>query len=259
MPVYLRDQKHAQLAWKTVKSFYATTPVGTELLVVDDGSPDRYLWERLSYDANADYRASWHSQPENKGFSSAVNVGLRVARNTGRNALLINSDIEFIQRGYIERMEARTEQVIGCLLLYGNGLIQHAGIYFSVLRRQFDHIFRLAPNDLPQARIERACPVTAALQFIRHDSLKNVGIYDENFRLGYEDVSYCHEVFDSGGACVYDPEIIAIHHESMTRGDKPSKKHKEWQEQSLAYLYEKHAGLDFSNSIPTLIPDLDGD
>lgn len=257
MPVYLRNKKDAHLAWTAVKTFSETVPEGTELLLVDDGSPDQYLWQCLSQDANADYGVSWHSQLENKGFSSAVNVGLRKARDSGRNALLINSDIEFIQRGYIERMEARTEDVIGALLLYRNHLIQHAGIYFSPIRRQFDHIYRLAPADLPEAHRERVCPVTGALQFIRHSTLVKVGIYDENFRLGYEDVSYCHDVFESGGTCVYDPEIIAIHHESMTRGMDTSKKHEEWQAASLMYLYEKHKGLNFSKYVPTLHPELD--
>ena len=77
---------------------------------------------------------------------------------------------------------------MGPLLLYTNGLVQHAGVYFSVITRRFDHRYRLAPRALAQVQKGITCPVTGALQYIRYETIKKIGIYDENFKMGYEDI-----------------------------------------------------------------------
>jgi GT2 family glycosyltransferase len=194
-------------------------------------------------------------KPDNEGFSKTVNVGLRTAIEHGDDAVLINADIEFFEPGWLEAMQAREEAVVGALLMYPNGLIQHAGIFFSLIYRSFNHIHQYAPHTLTLAQEPRICPVTAALQFIRHDTLRSVGLYDEGFRLGWEDVDYCHRVFQAGLKCVYEPKARAVHHEGLFRQQNPSKKIQDWQMESWTYLHEKHSGHSFADYIPTLIGD----
>ena len=55
--------------------------------------------------------------------------------------------------------------------------------------------------------------------------LERVGPYDPEFRMGYEDVDYCLRVFQAGFACVYEPAISAIHHESLFRSRPDEKLH----------------------------------
>jgi GT2 family glycosyltransferase len=256
IPLYLREEREAQIAHKTIETFLKTAPE-SELMIVDDCSPNEDLAFQLQQ--NFHLGVNWHYNEENSGFSHTVNYGLRICRDKGWNALLINSDIEFIQTGYIERMEARSEWVVGAQLLYPNGFIQHAGIFYSVIRREFDHIYRMAPMGLNAAQIERRCPVTGALQFIRHECLMEVGVYDEDFRMGYEDVDYCQRVFIAGQECVYDPEIVAIHHEGLIRMNTDNQRLIQWQADSWHYLHKKWAGHDFSSYVPTLISELDAD
>lgn len=250
MPTFLRSKEDLILTENAIRSLRDTCDA--DLLVVDDYSPDLQLAVRVE-EICEEVGAEFDRRPQNDGFSRTVNVGLRRARKTDRHALLVNADIEFIGNGWFDHMRQNPAAVVGALLLYPNLLIQHAGVYFSVIVREFDHIYRGAPMTLAQAHEPRICPVTGALQLIKHETLKKIGIYDENFRMGYEDVDYCHQVFKSGMQCAYEPQAQAIHHESMFRKRDPSKQLVEWQQQSWEYLHQKHAGHNFADYVPTLM------
>ena len=254
IPAYLRSEKDLRLLGKALSSLRETAKCA--VTVVDDGSPGDYPQMLLKLCDG--YEADCILKEENSGFSCTVNVGLRKALVENQNAVLINADIEFFRDGWLKIMESRKESVVGALLLYPNGFIQHAGIFYSVIRREFDHIYRMAPGGLPAAHQERVCPVTGALQFIRLECLQTVGLYDETFRMGYEDVDYAHRVFQSGRKCVYDPRVVAVHHESMFRSQDDGKG-EQWFTESLLYLHKKWAGYDFSAHVPTLIAELDDD
>src|SRR5690242_20105836 len=133
IPAYLASAQHLDLIVRCLVSLWRTAP-GTEVVVVDDGSPDRALVAQLEV-ATKELGYELVLKPENSGFSKTVNVGLRRALETGRDAVLVNADIEFFDAGWLERMQARTDAqgrpagVVGARLLYPNGLIQHAGIF----------------------------------------------------------------------------------------------------------------------------------
>ena len=59
-------------------------------------------------------------------------------------------------------------------------------MFFSLLGREFRYRYRMGPGDLPEALVPCRCPVSGALQLIRHETLAAVGLYDEGFwhRLG---------------------------------------------------------------------------
>lgn len=251
IPTYLRAPADLEVTLETIESVRKTEP-DVAIMVIDDFSPARALAEALGTHAE---RLSFHFMPkeENEGFSRTVNCGLRQARDSGRDAVLMNADIECMTPGWLSIMRAqrdtqdRPASVVGALLLYPIGLIQHAGIFFSFLTRSFDHRFRFGPYTLPEAQQACLCPVTGAFQFIRHECLENVGIYDEQFKMGYEDVSYCLDVFDSGRECIYTPRVMAVHHESLFRGrGRADDKLDEWQNDGFRILMEKHRTTNMS-------------
>ena len=127
--------------------------------------------------------------------------------------------------------QGRPAAVVGARLLYPNGCIQHAGVFFSARTRAFWHRCQYGPADLPEALVPVLCPVTGALQLIRHETLATVGLYDEEYRMAYEDVDYCLRVFESGLQCIYEPSVCAVHHESVFRG-RSTPKLERWQQES---------------------------
>lgn len=260
VPTYIRSARELDVTMTTLTSLTETAP-DADILVVDDGSPAQDLVSDLQTFCRE--RSEWtglefEAKQENTGFSSTVNVGLRKALAEGRDAVLVNADVEFEGAGWLEAMLARTDSnaapaaVVGALLLYPNGLIQHGGIYVSFLDRGFDHRFRFAPRELVEAHVPHNCPVTGALQLIRHATLETVGLYDDvNFRLGFEDVDYCLRTYEAGLECWYEPGAIAIHHESLFRGQR-SDKIDEMHKVSTQALHNKHAATDLSRWIPAL-------
>lgn len=134
---------------------------------------------------------------------------------------------------------------------YEHYVSQNIVLHNSFYERAFDHKFRYGPAGLPEAHEPRVCPVTGALQYIRHSTLERVGLYDTTFRMGFEDVDYCLRVFEEGLECIYQPTVRAIHHESLFRGQK-SDKLDEWHQTSLSALYEKHATTSLGRYVPQI-------
>jgi GT2 family glycosyltransferase len=247
VPTYLRTEADLDVVLRCLVSLRQTAPQA-DVLVVDDYSPEAHLVDLLQIAAD-ELGVELHRRRVNGGFSRAVNAGLRRALDEGRDAVLVNADIEFHRSQWLEPMLARTDTtgrpaaVVGARLLYPNGLLQHAGVYFSTLSRAWGHRFTFGPADLAEALVPTACPVTGALQLIRHECLASVGIYDEIFRMGWEDVDYCLRVFASGRECVYEPAACAIHAESMFRS-RAGEGQDGWELQSLRALHMKYPATE---------------
>lgn len=261
IPNYATVPGDLELLEECLKSLRESVGDRIDILVVDDASPDQALGIAATKLASR-FDGEGIIRLENGGFSKSVNMGLRRALDEGRDAILINADIEIMHRDkpfWLDRMLDQQglisdgpASVVGGLLAFPEGgLIQHAGIYFSLLTRQFDHLYKYAPMNLPAALKPRTCPVTAALQFIRHDCLEEVGLYDESFPLGYEDVDYCIRVFLAKRECVYQPKVRAWHYESIFRGRRDERLRKR-QEQSFWRLMEKYQGQSFAGLVPFL-------
>lgn len=236
IPAYTRDTKGGDLLAACLDSLRGTADC--DVLVVDDGSPwkggTRYVCDMHEIECIV---------KENGGFSSAVNVGLQRCLDGGRDAVLVNSDIEFTEEGWLEALEGTDADVVGALLAYPFGRVQSAGTYFSPLNRGWFHRFHWSPLDVEEVHREAECPCTAALQLIRCDTIRQVGLYDEQFPLAFEDVDHALRVFDAGGRCAYQPAAKAVHHESATRGDgtMSEKELESWQ-----LLYAKYNDRDLS-------------
>ncbi|MGH2901261.1 MAG: glycosyltransferase [Solirubrobacteraceae bacterium] len=253
VPIYLRTPADLDVLLRCLVSLRETAPQA-DVLVVDDRSPAGELVELVDL-VCGELAIELHRRPVNGGFSRAVNVGLRRALEDGRDALLVNADIEFHEPGWLEPMLARTDTsgalaaVVGARLLYPNGLLQHAGVYYSTLHRFWSHRFAFGPADLAEALAPCRCPVTGALQLIRHECLTAVGLYDESFRMGWEDVDYCLRVFASGRECIYEPAACATHAESLFRS-RTGDGQDGWENESWKTLGAKYAGTDLSAFMP---------
>jgi GT2 family glycosyltransferase len=257
VPVYLRTPSDLDVLARCLVSLWATARDAADVLIVDDGSPELALVEQLAAIA-AELGQELHVKPENEGFSRTVNVGLQRALEQGRDAVLVNADIEFVEPHWLEHLLARTDAdgrpaaVVGARLLYPNGCLQHAGVFFSLRARSWWHRYQYGPADLPEALEPTVCPVTAALQLIRHETLVAVGLYDEEFRMAYEDVDYCLRVFAAGLHCVYEPAAVAVHGEQVFRG-RANPRIERWQAEGAARLVDKWRHADFSAFVPEVL------
>lgn len=258
IPTFVSNVADVGLLIDCVESLRRTVGDAIDVLIVDDYSPEPLLFDSIVLDYKSSLEFEVFRKQENTGFSDTVNVGLRHAREEGRDALLVNADIEFTSKGWLDAMLAQENlhspglaAVVGALLLYPTGLVQHAGIYLSLLTRTFDHLYKFGPPELAQVRRPASVPVTGALQLIRHETLMSVGLYDDDFKMGFEDVDYGLRVMLSGRESVYCPGAVAVHHESAFRG-RPSEKLAAWQKESFDLLGRKYADVNLATLVPFL-------
>jgi ADP-heptose:LPS heptosyltransferase/GT2 family glycosyltransferase len=159
-------------------------------------------------------------------FSRICNLG--AANAAGEFLLFLNDDIETIDPGWLDAMIAQAERpevgLVGARLLYPDGKIQHAGIFWAGSGGR--HAFRFAAQDdagyFGLAVTARNCiAVTGACILTRRGWFYEIGGFDEEHAIINNDVDLCLRSWEHGGAVVYEPAVTLIHHESVSRVGLP--------------------------------------
>lgn len=222
---------------KCLDSLYGTLATfkdSFEVIIVDDGS-SRELQKQLK-EALSPYPVSLITKRENEGFSRTVNIGGAAGR--GDYLCLVNNDIVFFQRNWLDLMLKEVKKpgvgVVGARLLYPDGRIQHGGIYYLPKSRSFDHEYRYKPGNYPPALKSReVLGVTGALMLIDRLLWKKLGGMDEQYFIALEDVDFSLRTWAEGRKVVYAGEVVAFHHEGLTRGNNFSNKNPFWLEKEM--------------------------
>ncbi|MBA2515827.1 MAG: glycosyltransferase [Solirubrobacterales bacterium] len=157
------------------------------------------------------------------GFAANVNRGLRAVR-PGEDVMLLNSDV-IAHHGWLERLQygAYREPTVGLVgpkLLYPDGTIQSAGTLRNPSAPEwFDHAHRFKAGDHPEANVPRhVLAMTGAALYVKGSALERLGLLDEAYGMGYEDVDYCLRAWEAGQGVLYYPSASLTHLESRTRG-----------------------------------------
>jgi len=218
VPLYGRiDFIEMQLA------LFATLGLGTDvelIYVLDDPPKSReaqFLAESLYSRFKIPFKLSCLSR--NVGFSPANNIGLGLA--TGQFVCFLNSDVLPTTGDWLDRLAARLEEdttlgVVGPLLLFEDGTVQHQGIYFKKLTQYsgwwFPHHTR--KGFLPPAGGEliREAVITGAAMLLRREDAVAFGGFDEAFAIGdFEDSDLCFKLRQRGLGAAVDCGV-RLHH-----------------------------------------------
>jgi GT2 family glycosyltransferase len=124
--------------------------------------------------------------------------------------------------------------------LYPNGTVQHAGLVVGP-KGLAAHAHRGMPSTDYGfigriALAHEVTAVTAACMLVRASVFHEVGGFDEvGFKIAFNDVDLCLRIRAAGHRIVYCAEMIAIHHESLSRGsdDRPENELRFFQEQQF--------------------------
>ena len=197
--------------------------------------------------------------PGEFNYSQIINFGAEHAK--GDYLLLLNNDTEVISSDFIEEMMGYLQRsdsgVVGAKLFFADHLVQHAGILVGV-RGALAH----ANQDFSVKRegyLARAVrpgnfsAVTGACQMVRRDVFEQVGGYNEEFAVGFNDADFCLRVWEAGYRTIFTPYAELYHYEFSSRGREEADKGKlkRWKrEQSLfmqrwpEYFVGKDPGLN---------------
>jgi ADP-heptose:LPS heptosyltransferase/GT2 family glycosyltransferase len=161
-------------------------------------------------------------------FSRICNLGAAAAR--GELLLFLNDDIEVIEPDWLGALIQHAERpevgVVGARLLYPDGTVQHAGMFWAAGASGGRHAFRHAAGSDPGYFGLAVTPrnvmcVTGACLMMRRGWFEAVGRFDESHTIVNNDVDICLRSWSNGGLVVYEPAALLIHHERATRDNLP--------------------------------------
>jgi GT2 family glycosyltransferase len=157
----------------------------------------------------------------NGGYARACNAGARFAR--GAILVMLNSDVVPSMHGWLQPLarpllEQGKLGAIGPKLIFEDGSLQHAGLYFARDRRGVwlnHHFHKGMPGHYAPAQAARSVPaVTGACLVTRRDIFEQVGSYTEDYVIGdYEDSDLCLKIRRMGLEIAYEPASCLYHFE----------------------------------------------
>jgi GT2 family glycosyltransferase len=189
-------------------------PPGTEIIVVDDGSPDGSASAAAAEFPHVRSLCS----PRRRGFCAAANAGIGAAR--APVVELLNDDTE-VEPGWAEGALAHFAEpavaAVAPLVLRWGGDIDSAGDrYFrGGVAGKRGHGEPLGPAYLRPCRVFGASGSSA---FYRRDLLLRVGSFPERFGAYFEDVDLSFRLHRTGGEIVFEPASRVRHRVSASHG-----------------------------------------
>jgi GT2 family glycosyltransferase len=161
---------------------------------------------------------------KNLGVARARNEG--ISRSSGEYVLLLDDDTEcandFVSQ-ILDYMEPRPEiGIMGPRLYSPNGETQPTARPFPTVRAILGRgLPRITPDTFrteylrkyisPSSPVEVGW-VLGACQFIRKEAIKDLGLLDNRYFFGYEDVDYCRRASQANWRVVYHPGVSILHH-----------------------------------------------
>lgn len=196
--------------------FKHTDTMNTEIIIVDNGS-NKITADYLSQLAKQGF-IKIITNASNLGFAKACNQGALAA--DGEYLVFLNNDT-VVTQDWLNMLVQTIKKdprigAIGPKLLYPDDTIQHAGIVFTN-QKTVMHIYNGFRKEHPAVNKPRNYQaLSAACLLIKKKVFVKLGMFDERFKNGFEDVDLCLKIKKLGLTCHYCPQSQVYHYESKT-------------------------------------------
>lgn len=225
--------------------FKYTDPNLFEIIIVENNSETKEIftyYEELNKIKNI--RVVYWKSIFN--YSAINNFGATFAN--GDYLLFLNNDVEIINKDWLLRMLGVIQReevgIVGAKLLYGDHKVQHGGVVIGTWGLAA-HMF-LGQEESYQGYMHRAAvkqnlsAVTAACLLTKKELFFELQGFEEALKVAFNDIDYCLRVRTKDKLIVFDPEVVLIHHESLSRGsDEVSLEKKQRFESEVAFMKER--------------------
>ncbi len=200
-----------------------------EIIIIDNDSKDRRTKEYLEK-VSEKYNIKVLKFEKLFNFSAINNFAFKLSKS--EYIVFQNNDTEVISEEWLTAMleHAQRKEVgaVGCKLLYPDDSIQHAGLILGISgiagqKGIAGHSHKHFPDSAygyfnrPHI-IHDASAVTGACFMLRREIFEEVGGFDENLAVAFNDVDLCLKIRERGFLIVYTPYAKLYHLESASRG-----------------------------------------
>ena len=230
--IIIPNKDHTRDLDMCLKSIMKNTYDNYEVIVVENNSTEPETEEYYKNITNVCPKAKVLRWPGEFNFSSINNFGVKEAK--GEYLLFLNNDIEAINNDWLDRMLGFCQRddvgIVGAQLLYPDGIIQHAGVVIGFGEIAGHAFVGLHPDECKafgRAMLTQDySAVTAACLLTKKEIFDEVGGFDEEFKVAFNDIDYCLRVRQLDKKVVYNSFAALTHYESKSRGaeDTPEKK-----------------------------------
>jgi len=214
-----RDQE--EVTRSALRHLKAQEGVDLDISFVDNQSKNLLFGEEMR-------KKGFHVLRSDEPFNYSRLNNLAVSHSKAPYILFLNNDVDLAPTALAEMARFAQEPcigIVGALLEYPNGLVQHGGIHLKPASfRDYSHTdWRKPLHQRTRSRFPHAAEaVTAACAMIRREVFHQVGGFDEVFfPIAYSDVDLCERIRNAGYLVFFTPEAKGIHHESLSRGANP--------------------------------------
>lgn len=223
--IIIPTKDHVELLEQLLDSiFEKTTYTNYEIIILNNNSMEdathRYFTKVTSQHENVKIVEA----PIEFNWSKLNNIGIKNA--SGDVFVFMNNDMKIISEDWLERLVENAIRddvgIVGALLLYEDGYIQHAGVVLG-MSGWADHVFKdMKPEHYGSPFVSPMVPrnvlaVTGACQAISRKTIEKIGLYNEEFIICGSDVEMCLRAHENGLYNIYTPHVQITHYESKSR------------------------------------------
>lgn len=217
-----------------------------EIVVVDNGSSQRGA---LRYLGEIESRRDAIVLRDKGEFNYARLNNRAVEIATGEILVFLNNDTVVEDPMWLHRLvfHAKTPDVgvVGGKLLFPDRTVQHGGVVIGI-RGIADHAHR----GVKDGGYKNLCnithevsAVTAACCAIRRSLFLEIGGFDENLAVAFNDILLCLDALQRGYRNIYIGTALIVHHESKSRGRDDTPKKRALADKECAYTRGKYPAV----------------
>ncbi|NEP59972.1 MAG: glycosyltransferase [Symploca sp. SIO2G7] len=217
-----------------------------EVLLIDNGSTEARTHQVIqNWQSKEPDRFSYKLLDIPFNFSKINNYAVEHCQ--GEYLLFLNNDTEVVTPDWLEAMVEQAQRpsigAVGAMLLYPDKTVQHAGVVGGI-GGVAGHSHKYYTSDSPGyfgqlQTINNYSAVTAACLMCRRNVFEEVGGFEEELTIAFNDIDFCFKIFEKGYRNIYLPHVVLYHYESKSRGYEDTVEKQTRFGQEIQYMQNK--------------------
>lgn len=265
LSILIPNMNHIDDLKKCIDSLYNNNIYKNfEVIIIENNSTEEDIFEYYKFLKYEYKNIKIVTYKGDFNFSAINNFGFKFAE--GEYILFLNNDTELIKPDSLQQMIGNCMRddvgIVGAKLLFKDRTIQHAGTVLG-FGGFAGHVFSGIKEDScgymwrPQISCNYSA-VTGACLLIKRKVFEAVGGFNEDFKVGLNDIDLCLKVIHSNKLVVYNGNTLWFHYESKSRGYDTTKEKQKRLNSEIA-LFQKIWKLDLDNPDPYYTPNFTTD